>query len=128
MNLLPDDLRARLLANGAAEPEIDHVPVLKLFNPLGPARWLITELMEDEDTLFGLCDLGMGCPELGYVSLAEITAVRLPMGLGIERDLYFESRLPLSAWAEAARRAGSILDAELLFRQLARDASNGGGS
>jgi hypothetical protein len=54
----------------AAEP--DPVPVLKLFNPLGAATWLATELGEDGDTMFGLADLGFGCPELGYFSLSEI--------------------------------------------------------
>ncbi|AWI86976.1 hypothetical protein C0214_00505 [Methylobacterium sp. DM1] len=43
--------------------------MLKLFNPLGPATWLICELDADGDTLYGLCDLGFGEPELGYVSL-----------------------------------------------------------
>ena len=41
--LIPNDLRAQLLANGAAAREGDPVPVLKLFNPVGPGTWLITE-------------------------------------------------------------------------------------
>lgn len=65
MDLMPDDIRQRLLANGAAEVETDHLPVVKFFDPTGAATWLITEMMPDEpDILFGLCDLGMGCPEL----------------------------------------------------------------
>lgn len=119
MNLIPDDIRARLLANGAVEQETDHVPVVKLFNPCGAATWLITELMADGDTLFGLCDLGFGCPELGYVSLAEIESIKLPLGLHIERDLYFEARFPLSVYAEAARIAGCITEAEHLLAQAA---------
>ena len=40
----------------------------------GDMDWFITEKdMEDEQIqAFGLCDLGMGCPELGYVSLVEL--------------------------------------------------------
>ena len=60
--------REFLLANGR-EPNRDHIPVVKLFNPMGPATWLLCELDADGDTLFGLCDLGVGEPELGYVSL-----------------------------------------------------------
>ncbi len=74
MDRMPDDIRQRLLANGAADPrtgirgETDHLPVVKFFDPTGAATWLITEMMQDEpDILFGLCDLGLGCPELGYV-------------------------------------------------------------
>ena len=77
--LIPDDLRPTLIANGLRDG--DHVPVLKLFNPAGPGTWLITELGDDGDTLFGLCDLDMGFPELGSVSLSEITSVKLPLGL-----------------------------------------------
>lgn len=116
--LIPDDLRAQLLANGAAEREGDPVPLLKLFNPVGPGCWLITEMAADGDTLFGLCDLDMGFPELGYVSLEEITSVRLPLGLSIERDIAFAGRVPLSRWTTLARRAGSIRAAEDLVRGL----------
>lgn len=122
MILLPDDLRATLCANAAAsraaeagDADFDPVPVLKLFNPLGAGTWLATELLDDGDTLFGLADLGFGCPELGKFSLSEITRVRLPFGLAIERDLTFETPHTLSVWADTARSAGSILWAETLL-------------
>ena len=60
MILLTDDLRDRLLTNGW-QRDIDHVPVVKFFNPVGAATWIITELEADGDTLFGLADLGFGC-------------------------------------------------------------------
>ncbi|MFE0018385.1 DUF2958 domain-containing protein [Mesorhizobium sp. NPDC059054] len=119
MILITDELRARLLANGAAETETNYVPVVKLFNPVGAATWILTELEADGDTLFGLCDLGFGFPELGSVSLAELQAVKGPLGLGIERDLYFAPRFPLSVYAEAARVAGHIVEAEQLLRHAA---------
>lgn len=128
MILLPPELRFALRANdinrraaaigGQTEP--DPVPVVKFFNPLGAATWIATELYDDDDTLFGLADLGFGCPELGVFSLSEMASVRLPFGMGIERDLSFESIHPISAWAEWARRAGSILWAETLLRRAAR--------
>jgi hypothetical protein len=111
-SLIPDDLLARLHANAEAGDSIDPVPVLKLFNPVGVGTWLITEIQPDGDTLFGLCDLDMGFAELGYVCLSEITAVRLPGGLAIERDVHFQGRLPLSVWADLARDHGSIGAAE----------------
>lgn len=119
MLLIPETLRIRLLAHGATVDEIDHPPVLKLFDPTGAATWLVTEMMADGDTLFGLCDLGMGCPELGYASLAELSALRLRFGLRIERDRHFRARFPLSVYAEAARRAGAITEADALLRQAA---------
>lgn len=118
MILLTDDLRDRLLANGR-QRDIDHVPVVKFFNPVGAGTWLITEMETDGDTLFGLADLGFGCPELGSCSLAELTSVRLPSSLGIERDILFQATLPISAYAEAARRAGHIVERTHLLEQAA---------
>ena len=58
----------RKLANGAKRDQ-DHAPVV-FFNPCGSATWLISEMdPEEPDLLFGSCDLGMQCPELGSGSL-----------------------------------------------------------
>jgi hypothetical protein len=106
MILLTQDLRERLLANGR-RGGLDHAPVVKFFNPLGVGTWLATELDEDGDTLFGLADVGE--PELGCFSLAELEALELPFGMGIERDILFEGTFPLSVYAWAARKAGRIV-------------------
>jgi len=89
--------------------DIDPFPVVKLFSPDGAAIWLLTELdPRDCDIAFGLCDLGMGFPELGSVSLSEIAAVRGKMDLPIERDMHFTADRPLSAYADEARGHGAI--------------------
>jgi len=54
MILLTPDLRVRLLANGRRR-DVDHVPAVKFFNPLGEGVWLATELDPDGDVMFGLC-------------------------------------------------------------------------
>ncbi|KAB2674227.1 DUF2958 domain-containing protein [Brucella tritici] len=114
MILLTGTQRDRLLANGRLRDQ-NHVPVVKFFNPFGAGVWLATELDEDGDIMFGLADLG--CPELGSWSLEELSSVRLPFGMGIERDLLFTGDFPISLWAEAARETGSIRSAErLLYR------------
>ena len=83
-------------------------PALKLFSPVGAATWLISEIDED-GIMFGLCYLGHGSPELGYVSLDEIKSVRLPLGLKIERDLHFTPDKTLTEYAKHARIAGRIV-------------------
>ena len=118
MELIPQELRDRLLANGRANAAriatdgntLDHKPVVKLFTPWTGCTWLLSELdPENPDIGFGLCDLGMGCPELGSVSLAEIMGVQGPGGLSIERDEYFRATDTLGTYAAEARRHGRIL-------------------
>lgn len=88
----------------------DPVPVVKLFTPDAGAIWLLTEIdPTDYDRAFGLCDLGLGEPELGYVSLGELAAVRGPLRLPIERDLTFTGSKPISEYAVEARRARRIV-------------------
>ena len=113
MKLLTDAQRRELTANGArsaAGEAIDPRPVVKLFTPDASANWLLSELDPSEpNRAFGLCDLGLGFPELGYVSLVELAAVRGRFGLPVERDLHFTADRPLSDYADAARRRGRIV-------------------
>ena len=112
MNLISDELRAQLLANGRqslTDEGFDPPPVVKLFTPDAGATWLLTGIdPDDEDHMLGLCDLGLGFPELGYVSLAELMSVRGRLGLLVERDLHFRADKPISAYAREARLAGRI--------------------
>ena len=114
MELLPQSILDQLAANGrtnqdrveACEDTIDHHPVVKLFTPDAGATWLLTETdTEDPDIAFGLCDLGLGFPEIGSVRLSEIRAVRGRLGLPVERDLFFKPDAPLSTYADRARKA-----------------------
>ncbi|MEK7457770.1 MAG: DUF2958 domain-containing protein [Pseudomonadota bacterium] len=126
MILLTPELHAALRVNAAAHRdamqtgthEPDPAPVVKFFNPLGAATWLATELYDDGDTLFGLADLGFGCPELGCFSLSELAGIRLSFGLQIERDIGFSTTASLSVWADTARRAGSISQAQSIIWRI----------
>lgn len=108
--LLTPELRKKLLDNNAFAREQDHIPVVKWFAPWGSATWIITEMEQDGDTCFGLCDLGMGEPELGYVSLRELSSAVGPHGLKIERDEHFRPTKPLSEYTAASRRERRVVD------------------
>jgi len=115
MKLLLQAQREKLLKNSQltgeallnCTPEPEHQPVVKFFNPCGGATWLISE-MDEDGRLFGLCDLGFGTPELGYVMLDELASTRLKFGLSIERDMHWKATQSLSAYADEARHAGRI--------------------
>jgi Protein of unknown function (DUF2958) len=88
---------------------IDFKPVVKFFTPDAQCTWLLTELDPDHELAFGLCDLGLGCPELGYVSFTELRTVRGELGLPIERDEHFDADKTLSAYADAVRQHGHVV-------------------
>ncbi len=64
--------------------------LVKFFNPCGIGTWYVFEAQKNGDdwTFFGLIDLYE--KDLGYFTLGELKSVKLPFGLSIERDQYFE--------------------------------------
>lgn len=91
MELLTDAIKKALPPLYATEniPFEEKEPTVKFFNPMGSQTWEIYEGSPEGDDwrLFGMCDLGFGSPELGYVMLSELESIQLPMGMGIERDI-----------------------------------------
>jgi hypothetical protein len=119
MKLLTQSIYQQLLRNGRVQarlsedglPAADFLPVVKLFTPDANGTWLLTELdPEDPDIAFGLCDLGMGCPELGSVRISELESVRGAFGLPVERDRHFNARHTLGTYARAAWNAAAITE------------------
>jgi hypothetical protein len=111
MMLFTKKVRDQLKANFNSADE-DHAPVVKLFNPAGSQTWIFTEFDEEQDLLFGLCDMGMGSPECGYQSYSEMKAYKGSFGLPIERDRHWKpiKGMYLSEYATQARTAGRIVD------------------
>ena len=99
-----EEEREQMLKNGRRRHDnIDPEPVIKLFTPDAQCTGLLTELYPDDPTIaFGLCDLGMGFPELGDVSLTELQSVQGTMGLPIEKDLHFKADKKLSEYVQVA--------------------------
>lgn len=109
---ITDAQRELLLTNGLQSQTVndfDPLPIVKLFTPDAGATWLLTEIdPRNTDLAFGLCDLGMGFPELGWVSLTELAALRGMLRRPIEQDSHFQPVKRLSAYAREARMAGRI--------------------
>ncbi len=102
------------VANGPQAAQSDYFDpmlVFKLFTPEGFGQVLLSEIDPDHhhDRAFGLCELGLGSPELGYVSIHEMSVLcSLDLRLRVERDRYFIPDRPLSVYAAEARAAGRI--------------------
>ena len=99
MKLLPYKIRERLPSLGGQDDKGGKaVAYAKCFSPSSSWTWYITEgspvRNRDNDPvdyiLFGLVE-GQ-CKELGYFRLSELESVNGPMGLPIERDLYWKPK------------------------------------
>ena len=108
--LITDEQRVVLLANGL-NPWRTRTSIRRPWSSCSrPMRARdIDPDDHDHDHAFGLCDLGLGMPEIGWVSLNELATVRGGLGLPIERDLSFRAEKRLSAYARDARLAGQII-------------------
>lgn len=104
MKLMTIRLREKLIKNYRRRhsANYDPVPVVKYFTPDANATWLITDMDPKTNILFGLCDLGIGFPELGTVCLDELETVKGPFGLSVERDLHTIFDKPLSFYTTDA--------------------------
>jgi len=96
MKLLTKELMDKLPKLYSQENVKDPMVIVKFFNPVGRENWFAIEYNPEEKLFFGYASLfGDYNDELGYFGLEELEQVKLPLGIKIERDLYFEPT-PLS--------------------------------
>ena len=113
--LLTRAIRRKLEANYAAaqSDKTDLRPVVKFFHAYGAATWLIQDI-DPDGRMYGLCDLGMGYPELGYVDLQEMEDLRATINgrkfafQAIERDTSWTPEKSTLEYAQDARDAGRM--------------------
>jgi DUF2958 family protein len=90
VKLLTREIQAKLprlyAQEGLGGKAVAHV---KFFTPDAGWTWYATEY-DGEDLFFGLVDGHE--KELGYFRLSELKQARGPLGLPIERDLYWDPR------------------------------------
>ena len=94
MKLITKTIEKKLLANPLYSTDGNMVKnvLVKFFNPCGAGTWYVFEAEKNGNDweFFGLVDLYD--KELGYFTLSELESIRLPFGLSIERDMYFDNK------------------------------------
>ena len=102
---VPARIRARIpkLYRTDNKPHDEIIVWLKFFTPDSSWTWYVWEY-DGDDTFFGLT-IGHEV-ELGYVSLSEIREATGPMGLHIERDIWWKPQ-PLCQIPEYAEWSGA---------------------
>jgi hypothetical protein len=105
--------RAAMLRDLAALPEWDDTnerstltttPTVHLFTPDAQAHWFLIDKdtsNPDNTRYFGLCDLGLGFPELGWVDHQSLLGLRGELGLPVEVEAHVVRTL-----ADGYRRIG----------------------
>lgn len=68
------------------------LPAVYVFTPDANATWILWEYDPDDGIAYGMCDLGLGYPECGTVSVAELEALHGPFGLPVETDKTIATR------------------------------------
>jgi hypothetical protein len=103
MKLMTKAIEAALPALYSTDglPAAERKVVAKFFNPVGRWTWFVLEGEKTADgwEFFGLVDGHER--EFGGFTLRELEAVKLPFGLGIERDISWN---PTTTLAEVERR------------------------
>ena len=89
-NLIPEEITKSIPLLYTTEDEEDPIAYVKLFTPDSSWTWYVTEYDSEKGFCFGLV-IGHE-REFGYFSLNELQSVRGPLGLPIERDLYWEPK------------------------------------
>jgi len=92
MMLLTKDITAKLPILYSQENEEDPMVICKFFAIWTKWTWYGIEF-DGEDLFFGY--VAGDFPELGYFRLSELQELKGPLGLKIERDMYFKAQ-PLS--------------------------------
>ncbi|HEY1024939.1 MAG TPA: DUF2958 domain-containing protein [Sphingobacteriaceae bacterium] len=119
MKLFTEQQHQKLVENGHNRDQ-DHAPVVRLYLPFTNCQWLLSEIdSEEPDIAFGLCDLGMGFPELGNVSLEEIQGITV-VPATITVDQQFRGNYPMSVYCCAARLNQEISIDEQHLQQCAQ--------
>ena len=98
MKLMTKEIEKKLPKLYSQENVKDPICQVKYFTPDSSFTWYITEgEKKGDDWLFFGKTISSFEPEgeLGYVSLNELKSVRGPLGLPVERDMWFTPR-PLS--------------------------------
>ena len=88
MRLLTKEISAKLQEQFPKGADFDQMVLAKFFDPCGSWSWYVmNQDPEDPDYLWGIVK-GFEV-EMGSFSLSELESSEGPLGLGIERDLYF---------------------------------------
>ena len=88
MKLLTKKIKEQATKQYDEGTDMEQMVVAKYFDPMGSWKWFLMNMHKDEDYCWGI--VKGNAVEMGSFSMKELEGIQLPLGLKIERDLYFE--------------------------------------
>ena len=81
--------------------DMEQMVVAKFFDAMGSWKWFLMNKDKDDDYCWGIVK-GFEV-EMGSFSIDELESIKLPFGLGIERDTLFEPMKAKDVWDKLNR-------------------------
>ena len=81
--------------------DMEQKVVAKYFNPAGKGTWYLMNTEPKSDYAWGIVNLFD--IEMGSFTISELESIKLPFGLGIERDTLFEPMKAKDVWDKLNR-------------------------
>ena len=88
MKLLTKEIKTKAEKQYDKGSDMDQEVVAKFFNPIGQATWYLMNKSPEDSYCWGIVD--WMALEVGSFDIKELEETELPMGMKIERDLYFK--------------------------------------
>ena len=98
MKLMTKEIKDKATKQYEQGSDMDQMVVAKYFDAMGGWKWFLMNMDKDEDYCWGIVK-GHEV-EMGSFSIKELQSVKLPLGMGIERDRYFEPMPASELWKE----------------------------
>jgi hypothetical protein len=98
MKLLTKSITEKATKQYDRGSDMEQMVVAKFFNPVGSWTWYLMNMAENGDYCWGIVD--GHAVEMGSFSIKELEDLQLPLGMKIERDLYFEPVKANELWKE----------------------------
>tara|TARA_Y100000310_G_scaffold299649_1_gene334671 strand:+ start:35 stop:352 length:318 start_codon:yes stop_codon:yes gene_type:complete len=98
MKLLTNKIIEQATKQYEKNSDMEQMVVAKFFNPVGSWTWYLMNMADNKDYCWGI--VNGHALEMGSFSIKELEDLQLPLGMKIERDLYFEPMKASKVWEQ----------------------------
>ena len=88
MKLMTKEIQKKAEKQYDLGSDMEQMVVAKFFDPMGSWKWFLMNKHKDDNYCWGIVK-GISV-EVGSFNIEELQNLKLPFGMAVERDLYFE--------------------------------------